>query len=179
VPAQPPDQPLTDGVVTLRTRRESDLEAIVAASHDPATQLWLDDEPLAPIADEAASRGALDRVDETWRSGRAAPLVVADAVTDEPAGLVNLQFRDDQVATVAYSVFPEHRGRGIAPRAVRLVIPWAREQLGVVELLLEAHDGNAASIRVAEKCGFTRVDESMETDGKGRTRRKLVFRHGS
>ena len=160
VPARPPHVPLTDGVVTLRTRRESDLASIVAASHDPETDRWLDDDPLVPIADDVAARAAMARVEDSWQSGRAAPLVVADAVTDEPVGLVNLQFRDDRVATVAYSVFPEHRGRGVAPRAVRLVTPWARDSLGVEELLLEAHDGNAASIRVAEKCGFTQVDES-------------------
>ncbi len=116
----------------------------------------------------------MDRVDEAWRSGAAAPLVVADAATDEPVGLVNLQFRDDRTAAVAYSVFPQHRGRGIAPRAVRLVGPWARDELGVEELLLEAHDGNTASIRVAEKCGFSPADEHKDTDAKGR--RKLVFR---
>jgi RimJ/RimL family protein N-acetyltransferase len=159
----------------VRVRRPSDLDAIVAASHDEAAQRWLDDDPLAPIGDDAARRAAMDRVEATWRSGAAAPLVVADAATDEPVGLVNLQFRDDRTAAVAYSVFPEHRGRGVAPRAVRLVVPWARDELGVEALLLEAHDGNAASIRVAEKCGFRLIDERRDTDAKAR--RKLVFRY--
>lgn len=35
--------------------------------------------------------------------------MIADAETDEPIGLVNLELRDDDVATFAYSVFP-HTG---------------------------------------------------------------------
>jgi RimJ/RimL family protein N-acetyltransferase len=175
-PARPPATPLSDGVVTLRARRASDADAVVAASHDPETQRWLEDDPLPPLADDAARQAALERAEDAWRTGRAAPLIVADAVTDEPVGLVNLQFRDDRIATIAYSVFPAHRGRGVAPRAVELVTPWARADLGVEELLLEADAGNLASIRVAEKCGFTPVDEVLSTDADGRERRTKVFR---
>jgi RimJ/RimL family protein N-acetyltransferase len=102
--------------------------------------------------------------------------VIADAQTDEPAGLINLQFRDDLTATVAYSVFPAHRGRGIAPRAVRLLVPWALDELGVETLLLEADAGNVASLRVAEKCGFELVEELVATDESGQERRTLVHR---
>ncbi|HEX3931563.1 MAG TPA: GNAT family protein [Nocardioides sp.] len=175
-PARPPAEPLTDGTVTLRRRDVADLDAIVAASHDEETKRWLEDEPLPVLVDDEARRAALRRADDAWTSGRAAPLVIADAETDEAAGLVNLQFRDDRTATVAYSVFPAHRGRGIAPRAVRLVVPWARMSLGVEELLLEADAGNLASIRVAEKCGFVLVEEVVDEDQDGRERRTLVHR---
>jgi hypothetical protein len=40
--------------------------------------------------------------------------------TDQPAALINPQFHDD-ATTIAYRVFPAHRGQGIAPRAVRPV----------------------------------------------------------
>jgi RimJ/RimL family protein N-acetyltransferase len=175
-PARPPATPLSDGIVTIRARLASDVDAVVAASHDPETQRWLEDDPLQPLTDDAARQAALERVEDAWRSGRAAPLIVADALSDEPMGLVNLQFRDDRTATIAYSVFPAHRGRGVAPRAVELVTPWARADLGVEVLLLEADAENAASIRVAEKCGFRPVDEVVSTDALGRERRTRVFR---
>ncbi|MFF2045283.1 GNAT family N-acetyltransferase [Kitasatospora sp. NPDC058170] len=152
-PIRPPSAPLSDGVVVLRLRRVSDLGAIAAASHDPETRRWLDDTPM----DEEARSTSMARVEEAWRSGRAAPLVIADAVTDEPVGIVNLQFRDDDVATVAYSVFPAGRGHGIAPRAVRLLAEWALRDLGLTRLLLEANEANTASLRVAEKCRFERI----------------------
>lgn len=34
-PIPPPATPLTDGAISLRRRRASDLDAIAAASHDP------------------------------------------------------------------------------------------------------------------------------------------------
>lgn len=123
--------------------------------------------------DEAAKARGLERVEEAWRSGTAAPMVVADAHTDEAMGLVNLQFRDDGTA-VAYSVFPDHRGKGVAPRAVELVTRRAFEELGLTELLLEAHQDNAASIRVAEKCGF--ADRGGRTNDDGTVTR--VFARG-
>jgi RimJ/RimL family protein N-acetyltransferase len=168
---RPPAAPLTDGVVTLRLREERDVEAIAIASQDAETVRWLDDPPM----DAEARRTSLARVDELWRSGRAAPLVIAEAVTDEAVGIVNLQFRDEGVATVAYSVFPSHRGRGVAPRAVGLVAQWALLELGLGQLLLEADEANVASIRVAEKCGFERIGSRTELGPDGVERTSLVF----
>lgn len=115
------------------------------------------------------------RVEEAWRSGQAAPLVIADAVTDEPVGIINLQFRDNDVAAIAYSVFPTSRGQGIAPRAVRLLVDWALRDLGLIQVLLEADEANAASLRVAEKCHFQRIDSRTETDPQGRQHTTAVF----
>lgn len=151
----------SDGVVALRMRRETDVPALADASADPATQHWLGDPPL----DEAARASSVRRTHEAFRAGRAAPVVIADARTDEPLGLLNLQFRTDDVATIAYSVFPAARGRGVAARAVALATGWAHDELDVGELRLEIDPGNAASMRVAEKCDFDRLDGSTE-DGK-------------
>jgi RimJ/RimL family protein N-acetyltransferase len=170
-PIEPPTGPLTDGVVAVRLRRTGDVDAIAAASHDPQTRRWLDDDPM----DAPARRTSLERVEQAWRSGRAAPLVIADAVTDEPVGITNLQFRDDEVATVAYSVFPAHRGHGIAPRAVRLLAGWAFADLGLDRVLLEADEENAASLRVAEKCGFERIGSRTEPGPEGGPHTTVVF----
>jgi RimJ/RimL family protein N-acetyltransferase len=170
-PIQPPDPSPSDGVVTLRLRRESDLEAIAAASHDPQTVRWLDDAPM----DSQARAASADRVQAAWQTGRAAPLVIADAITDAPVGMVNLQFRGDDVAAVAYSVFPASRGRGIAPRAVRLVAAWAFHEIGLAELVLETDRRNLASIRVAEKAGFQRTGVRQEPRPDGERHELIVF----
>ena len=170
-PIQPLNAPLSDGVIVLRLRTASDIDAIAAASHDPEARRWLIDPPM----DEAARRTSMARVAEAWQSGQAAPLVIADAVTNEPAGIVNLQFRDDQVASIAYGVFPADRGKGVAPRAVELLAHWAFHDLGLTRLLLEADEQNAASIRVAEKCRFQRVDSRTEANPAGGRRTMLIF----
>jgi RimJ/RimL family protein N-acetyltransferase len=170
-PVIPPASPFLDGVIAVRLRRAADLDQIAAASHDPESRRWLDDEPM----DAEARRTSMVRVEEAWRSGRAAPLVIADAVTDEPVGIINLQFRNDDVATIAYSVFPDSRGRGIAPRAVQLLAEWAFGDVGLTQLLLEADEENTASLRVAEKCGFERIDSRTATNSDGVSHTTVVF----
>ena len=170
-PIEPLAVPLSDDVVKIRLRQISDLDAIAAASHDPDTRRWLQDPPM----DAEARRTSMARVEEAWRSGQSAPLVIADAATDEPVGIINLQFREEDISTIAYSVFPGNRGRGIAPRAVRLVTGWAFHDLKLTQLVLEADEGNAASIRVAEKCGFERVDSRTESKPDGVRHTTVVF----
>ncbi len=162
---------LSDAVVGVRRRRISDLDAIAAASHDPDTLRWLDDTPM----NENARAASMARVEEAWRGGKAAPLVIADAATNDPVGLINVQFRTDDLATLAYSVFPTHRGHGIAAHAVRLVAGWAFRDLGLTQLLLETDEANAASIRVAEKCRFQRVGSRTEANSVGNRHTTLVF----
>ena len=149
----PPEPPLTDGQILLRTREESDILAIAQASHDPETRRRLHDTPLDPDT----RRQAVARAEQQWSRGTAAPFVIADAAADRPVGLLNLQFGDDHdVASLAVSVFPEARGRGIAARALRLGALWGLRELGLARVAAEAAADNDASIRAIEKAGFHR-----------------------
>jgi RimJ/RimL family protein N-acetyltransferase len=123
---------------------------IAAASHDPETRRRLDDEPMTAERE----RGSLARVEEQWRRGTAAPFVIADPSDDRALGLVNLQFEED--ATLAVSVFPEERGRGVASRALRLAAIWGLRELGLSRVVAEVAPDNVASIRAIEKAGFRR-----------------------
>ena len=131
-------------------RRAEDVPLIAAASHDPETRRRLEDEPLTPERE----RGSVSRAEEQWRSGSGAPFVIADPGDDRALGLVNLQFGED--ATLAVSVFPEERGRGIASRAMRLAATWGLRELGLRRVVAEAAADNVASIRAIEKAGFRR-----------------------
>jgi RimJ/RimL family protein N-acetyltransferase len=143
---------MSDGVIVLRRSEERDVPLIADASDDPETRKWLDDEPLTT----ERQRDLVSRARQRWQSGRAAPFVIADATTDAALGLVNVQFDDEEVAGVAVSVFPEARGRGVAPRALRVAARWATLELGLRRVYAEAAAENAASIRAIEKAGFQR-----------------------
>jgi RimJ/RimL family protein N-acetyltransferase len=134
----------------LRVRRAEDVPLIAEASHDPETRRRLDDEPMTL----ERKRKSVARTEEQWRTGSAAPFVIADAADDRALGLVNLQFGED--ATVAVSVFPDERGRGIASRAMRLAATWGLRELGLLRVVAEAAADNVASIRAIEKAGFRR-----------------------
>jgi RimJ/RimL family protein N-acetyltransferase len=111
----------------------------------------MEDDPMTPEREA----NSVARTEEQWRSGTAAPFVIADATDDRALGLVNLQLGDD--ATLAVSVFPEERGRGIASRALRLAAIWSLQDLGLRQVVAEAEADNTASIRAIEKAGFRRA----------------------
>jgi RimJ/RimL family protein N-acetyltransferase len=156
--------PLTDGIVTVRMRRDGDLPYIAAAADDPESAAWLDEFPNA-------APSTPQQIADIWATGRAAPLMIAHADSGEPTGLISLQFRADGDTTVAYRVFPAWRGRGIAARALELVSDWAFDELHLSVLLLEIDERNTASLRVAARCAFTRCGTT-----NGGESAKAVFR---
>jgi [ribosomal protein S5]-alanine N-acetyltransferase len=162
----PPNPPLTDGEIVLRTREESDVAAIAQASHDPETQRRLNDPPLSA----EQQRGSVARAAAQWSSGASAPFVIADAADDRPLGLLNLQFGDDEeAASLAVSVFPEARGRGVGAKALRLGALWGLRELGLLRVAAEAAADNGASIRAIERAGLHRegtLRAHCETQGE-------------
>jgi ribosomal-protein-alanine N-acetyltransferase len=63
--------------------------------------------------------------------------------------------REARQAELGYIVAREARGRGIASAALRLLTDWGFEQ-GLERLELRINSDNEASMRVAERCGYTR-----------------------
>lgn len=86
-----------------------------------------------------------------WWDGRLAGYVDADPDNDD--GL-----QPDDV-NIGYAVHPWARGNGVAVEAVALICAFIRDQALGSRAAIRVDPGNAASIRVAEKAGFTRLDE--------------------
>ena len=62
--------------------------------------------------------------------------------------------RDDGVAEIGYGILEEYQGQGYATEAAQAACRWAFLHPEVKALEAEADAGNAASLRVLEKCGF-------------------------
>lgn len=141
---------LTDGVVTLRAHRESDVDAMVEQSVDPESIAWT--RVPVPYRREDAV-GYLGVIAEGWRSGREFCFAVQTA--DVPfAGSVSLRaYEEDGVAEIAYGLHPAARGHGVCSRAVKLLLDWGFTRFELVIWI--AHVGNWASRRVAWANGFT------------------------
>ena len=52
---------------------------------------------------------------------------------------------------------PAERGIGIASEAVRALVRWLHDRLGVTTVTAEIDDANSASVRVAVASGFERT----------------------
>jgi RimJ/RimL family protein N-acetyltransferase len=110
-------------------------------------------EPVPP----GFARTWLERYEEGRREGSRDAFAVVGA-GDEFLGIVMAPEidRDEATAELGYLVAPEARGRGVATEALRQLTVWAFEELGMLRLELMISVDNAASKKVAERCGYVR-----------------------
>jgi RimJ/RimL family protein N-acetyltransferase len=83
---------------------------------------------------------------------------VVDDETGERVGVAFAPTIEPEAATaeLGYAVVPGARGRGVATAALGLLTDWAMSALGAERLELRISVENAASKRVAERCGYVR-----------------------
>jgi RimJ/RimL family protein N-acetyltransferase len=81
-----------------------------------------------------------------------------------PPGVNGAQ-RSDAVE-VGYTVFPAHRGRGLATEAASGLIEWARKAHGLRAFIASVAPGNDPSLAIVRKLGFRQTGEQWdEEDG--------------
>lgn len=140
--------------VELRALRASDAEAH-CAGEDELTVRWLTggygdlEGTLAHFEQlrRNAEAGHGKRGFGVWVEGRLGGYVDLDPDNDD--GL------EPEDVNISYAVHPWARGRGVATEAVGLLCDVLREQRIGSRAAIRAELGNAASIRVAQKAGFT------------------------
>ncbi|MFM9448353.1 GNAT family N-acetyltransferase [Streptomyces acidiscabies] len=134
--------------LSLRPWRPSDARALLLAAQDPALRRWTS---LA-VEDEADAGRWIDEQRRGWESGERLAFAV---VGEELLGHVVLKRSAGAVAEVGYWTAAAARGRGVAPRALLALTQWALSRYDSLERLELIHQvDNAASCRVAAKCGY-------------------------
>lgn len=155
--AFPDDVPtLTDGTVTLRAHRMSDVDTMVEQCTDPLSIEWTT--VPVPFAREDAVTYATETVPAGWRSGTEYGFAVEAAHPSGErlfSGSVSLRVHGDGVAEIAYGLHPAVRGAGVCSRAVKLLLDWGFEVQGFAVVMWYAQVGNWASRRVAWANGFS------------------------
>jgi RimJ/RimL family protein N-acetyltransferase len=142
---------LVDGALSLRPWSLDDAAALAAAWADPEVACWTG---VPPVRDEAAAAGWIAG-DELRRSSALSLDLVIDVggVVAGEVGLIGLS--DGRgIGELGWWVGPDHRGQGLATRAVRLVVTWALDTLGVEVLEARCHPDNPASGAVAAAAGL-------------------------
>jgi ribosomal-protein-serine acetyltransferase len=148
-----PEPPLTDGAIALRPFTRADIPWVVEACQDPEIPRFT--LVPQPYEESHASEWIATHANER-ASGEALSLAIVDG--DEPLGSVSLlridwsQLRGE----VGYWVAPWGRGRGAAPRAVRLLAAHGFAACGLQRIEVIPYTDNPASQRVAEKVGAKR-----------------------
>jgi RimJ/RimL family protein N-acetyltransferase len=153
-----PEPALAEGEVRLRPWRVGDAAALAAAWADPEIACWTG---VPPVRDEAAARRWLEG-DESRRAARRSVDLVVD-VGGQVAGEVGITGLDQgTVAEIGWWTGPDHRRRGLATTAVRLVAAWAVEVLGATVVEARCHPDNQPSGAVAHAAGFV-LDDATST----------------
>ena len=149
------EEPLSDGEIALREWRRADIPAMVA---------MLDDEPIVRwtrVPHPYGERDALDylaRGDAERERGEGINLAVLDAGQTEVLGSMSVRIASwpDMRGQLGYLVGAHARGRGVAPRMIRLASSWGFRKLGLERIEILVHPDNEPSQRAAEKAGFKR-----------------------
>lgn len=131
-------RPLTDGVVTIRPATPDDVPVLVAGRDEVSRRFLGEGDPHpSPVACVEVHGAVVGWVDHDH---------------DRP------WLADDEV-NLGYALFPDHRGKGYATRALELLVRHLATDTDwkVATLLIDRQ--NEASLALAERAGFTRVDD--------------------
>lgn len=79
--------------------------------------------------------------------------------TETPIGAFQATILPDDTAFIAYVVFVDYQRHGYGREGVRAVLDHLRDAHHVRRVLVDMHQENTASIKLAEAVGFTRVAE--------------------
>lgn len=149
--------------VTIRPAAEADADAVGAIRADAiatSTGLWIDEPPTAESS-AAWARGHRER---------GSMLVAADDATDEVLGYATFgPLRDysgyRRTAEVSIYLHAAAQGRGIGRALLERLVELARDA-GMHSLQGWIEAGNAASIALHARCGFTEVARIPESGYK-------------
>lgn len=160
---------LPGAAVVLREFRKEDLSEVLAIVGDPRVTDWLSFDTRTPEQADAMLAGILSRAAEAPRSEYY--LAVALPHDDRLIGFARLALGGVQAGKVGYAIRADQWGHGYATDAVRTLIDFAFQQLGLHRISAAIGPDNTASITVVRKLGFTeegRIRHHVHTNGAWR-----------
>jgi RimJ/RimL family protein N-acetyltransferase len=146
---------LKGGELVLRPLERGDRDAIYAAVVESIAQLspWLPWCHTGYTVSETES--FIELCITAWAQQAHFPFAIFDAQSGQYFGGTGINHidRQNRLGSIGYWVRSGATGRGIAPKAVRLVARFAFETLQLSRIEIAARPENTASRRVAEKSG--------------------------
>ncbi len=147
-----PQPTLTDGVVVLRPWRDEDVAPAVAG-HDEEIARWFG-WPVGAVTHERHRQSV-----EDWRAAYDAGRSRVGFVVEHDGavvGSVEVRRVADGVGALSWALYAGARGQGFATRAVRLLVDYAVDALGLQRVEAEVDPRNERSLRVATRAGLRR-----------------------
>jgi RimJ/RimL family protein N-acetyltransferase len=152
-----------EGELVLRPWRADDVPAVTTAFACPEIQRW----HTLRLDGDREARAWMARWADRWADETAASWAVVAGADDRVVGQVGLRavVLFEASAHLSYWVLPAARGRGLAARAVRTLSRWAFQTVGLHRLAAVHSTANAASCRVATRCGLE-IEGTLRAAGR-------------
>ncbi|MBN2806865.1 MAG: GNAT family N-acetyltransferase [Prolixibacteraceae bacterium] len=144
---------LTNGNITLRALEPDDLELIYAWEND--REVWRVSNTRTPLSKFALANYIKSSDRDIWES-RELRLMIEDEA-QQPLGTIELFDFDPYHARAGVGIMIHNassRRRGYATQALELLIDYALNELGMVQLYANIAAGNEPSLQLFEKLGF-------------------------
>jgi len=144
---------LTTTRLRLRRFDARDLSGLHACFGDAqAMRYW----NFPPAKTQAASARWLKHLAKSTSPYSFLAWAVADKQSDACIGMVNYHHREahNRRLEVGYILCPKRQGNGLMSEAMRALLAYCFEDLGVRRVQALIHPDNAASIRLVERLGF-------------------------
>lgn len=156
---------LTDEIVFLRPLNTEDA-AEHLAGEDEEMATWVSGGRSTPATVEAFIRNN----QENWRSGGPRRAFgIFDCASNRLAGFIEVNLArlvEPNQVNVSYGVFRPWRRQGVALRAINLMDEYLRTATEARQMVLRIAPANTASLKVAEKAGFTFCGLFDEPEGR-------------
>lgn len=160
----------TDRLI-LRGMRVSDAEDMYAYAKRPSVTEYLTWNPHGSVEE---TREYLTYVAQRYRTGDFYDWSVVDKESGHmvgTCGFTSFSCPNDS-AEIGYVLNPDYQEKGLATEAVRRVLTFGFEELGLHRIEARFIEGNTASLRLMERVGMTfegYARESMRIKGRYRT----------
>ncbi|SBS31047.1 Acetyltransferase (GNAT) family protein [Marinomonas spartinae] len=148
-----PEYGVTDGLLTIIPTVSEHCEAFFAEQQDDVAVFW----SIFPVRSYTEVKHYCQEARLNNILGVGITASVIENSSQQVVGRVHLRpVVPPKVADVGYGIFPEHRGKGYATKALNLFTQWIFSEAGYVRIELGIKEGNEASERVAKSCGYVR-----------------------
>lgn len=160
-------EPLSDGVIELRLAKEWDIPDILIAHQDDPQLYRRLGMRRPPSGAELGRRSELEPTERA--AGTGVRLTILDPGDDTCRGQLevhDVRWAEGQ-AELDLWVAPQHRGRGLGTRALRLATDWLLGTCGLERVTLLAEPDNAPLLAAARAAGFATDKEAGSPTEEG------------
>lgn len=160
----PLEQPLATARMLLEPLVVSHAQTLYPLLQDARLYTYIPEDPPASVEALATRYRRLEARrspdgQEIWLNWAARLTATNDYV-----GTFQATTEPDQIALLAYMVFPQWQGRGYAREGCTEVLEYLAREHGVRLVVAEIDTRNRASFRLVESLGFARVAERPNAD---------------